>query len=195
MLGSDALAFFRAWISNPLRVAAIAPSGSAVAALMTAGVTSSTGHVLELGAGTGPFTKALLARGVPEQSITLVEYDPIFARLLRSRFPLARVLHMDATELATVGLSASAAVGAVISGLGILTMPPDKAAAILSGAFACMAPGAAFYQITYGPRCPVPRRILDHLGLEAVRCGWTMRNLPPASVYRITRSLDYSSCR
>lgn len=192
---TDAFAFFRAWISNPLRVAAVAPSGNAVAALMTQSVTPGTGHVLELGAGTGPFTKALLARGVPERNITLVEYDATFARLLRHRFPLARVLQMDAAELATAGLFAGSKVGAVISGLGILTMPPDKASAILNGAFACMAPGGAFYQITYGPRCPVPHRILDRLELEAVRCGWTMRNLPPASVYRITRSVDPSPCR
>jgi hypothetical protein len=33
----------------------------------------------------------------------------------------------------------------------------------------------------------VPRPILDRLGLEAVRIGGTVRNLPPASVYRISR--------
>jgi phospholipid N-methyltransferase len=184
---SDALAFFRAWISNPLRVSAVAPSGSAVASLMTQDITPGTGPILELGPGTGPFTQALLERGVPEQNITLVEYDATFARLLGRRFPHARVFHMDAAELTAAGLYAGATVGAVISGLGILAMPADKASAILSGAFACMVPGGAFYQITYGPRCPVPRAILDRLGLEAVRTGWTMRNLPPASVYRIMR--------
>lgn len=187
MPASDALPFFRAWISNPLRVAAVAPSGNAVAALMSAGISRASGQILELGPGTGPFTKALLARGVPEQNITLVEYDATFAQLLAGRFPLARVLCMDAAELAGAGLYTGAPVGAVISGLGILTMPPDKACAILAGAFACLAPSGAFHQITYGPRCPVPPEILDCLGLEAVRTGWTLRNLPPASVYRITR--------
>lgn len=184
---SDALPFFRAWISNPLRVAAVAPSGNAVASLMTQEITPRTGPILELGPGTGPFTQALLERGVPEQNITLVEYDATFARLLGRRFPLARVFHMDAAELATTSLYVGAPVGAVISGLGILAMPSDKASAILTGAFACMALGGAFYQITYGPRCPVRREILDGLGLEAERTGWTIRNLPPESVYRIRR--------
>ncbi|MDT3377455.1 SAM-dependent methyltransferase [Labrys neptuniae] len=184
---SDALPFFRAWISNPLRVAAVAPSSSAVASLMTQEITPRTGPVLELGPGTGPFTQALLERGVPEQNITLVEYDVTFARLLGRRFPLARVFRMDAAELATTNLYVGAPVGAVVSGLGILAMPLDKASAILTGAFACMAPGGAFYQITYGPRCPVRREILDGLDLEAERTGWTLRNLPPASVYRIRR--------
>jgi hypothetical protein len=34
----------------------------------------------------------------------------------------------------------------------------------------------------------VPRPILDRLDLKAVRIGGTVRNLPPASVYRISRS-------
>ena len=51
-----------------------------------------------------------------------------------------------------------------------------------------MRPGGAFYQFTYGPRCPVPRPILDRLGLKATRIGGTVRNIPPAGVYRISRS-------
>jgi len=184
---ADAIPFFRAWISNPLRVAAVAPSGSAVASLMTKDISPETGPILELGPGTGPFTQAMLMRGVPEQNITLVEYDVTFARLLARRFPRARVLRMDAAELGAAGLYPHPTVGAVISGLGILAMPADKALAILRGAFACMVPGGAFYQFTYGPRCPVPRSILEQLGLEAERTGWTLRNLPPASVYRIAR--------
>ena len=66
-------------------------------------------------------------------------------------------------------------------------MPPEKIAAIVGGAFATMKPGGSFYQFTYGPRCPVPRLILDRLGLKATRVGGTVRNIPPAGVYRISR--------
>ncbi|ARM10754.1 UNVERIFIED_ORG: phospholipid N-methyltransferase [Rhizobium esperanzae] len=66
-------------------------------------------------------------------------------------------------------------------------MSPRKIASILAGVFTYMRPGGAVYQFTYGPRCPVPRPILDRLGLKAVRIGGTVRNLPPASVYRISR--------
>jgi phospholipid N-methyltransferase len=59
--------------------------------------------------------------------------------------------------------------------------------AILTGAFFYLRPGGAFYQITYGPHCPVADVILDRLGLQATRIGQTFRNLPPASVYRISR--------
>jgi len=39
-----------------------------------------------------------------------------------------------------------------------MTMSPRKVMSILSGAFSHMRPTGSFYQFTYGPRCPVPRR-------------------------------------
>ncbi|MGR9356565.1 class I SAM-dependent methyltransferase [Rhizobium leguminosarum] len=37
------------------------------------------------------------------------------------------------------------------------------------------------------PKMPVPIEILDSLGLVSKRIGWTLRNIPPAAVYRISR--------
>ncbi|RJF76314.1 class I SAM-dependent methyltransferase [Rhodopseudomonas palustris] len=187
MSTADILPFFRAWIRNPLRVAAVAPSGSAVSSLMVQGITSTTGPVIELGPGTGVFTRALLERGVRQQDLTLVEYGSEFIPLLQRRFPGARVLWMDAAWLHRERLFEGAPVGAVVSGLGLLTMPQEKVVAILHGAFSYLRPGGAFYQITYGPHCPVADAILDRLGLQATCIGKTFRNLPPASVYRISR--------
>jgi phospholipid N-methyltransferase len=168
-------------------VAAVAPSGDSLARLMTKQIDPSDGPVLELGAGTGVFTRALVARGVRECDLTLVEYGSDFMRVLQHRFPQARVLWMDASQLGSYDLFLGANVGAVVSGLPLLTMSPRKVMSILSGAFSHMRSTGSFYQFTYGPRCPVPRPILDRLGLKAVRLGGTVRNIPPASVYRITR--------
>jgi phospholipid N-methyltransferase len=68
-------------------------------------------------------------------------------------------------------------------------MPSRKIVAIIAGAFRHLRPGGAFYQITYGPRCPVPQAVLDRLGLRATRIGGTLRNFPPASIYRIVRRM------
>ncbi|MEH2511153.1 phosphatidylethanolamine/phosphatidyl-N-methylethanolamine N-methyltransferase [Nitrobacteraceae bacterium AZCC 1564] len=184
---SDFFQFFRSWISDPLRVAAIAPSGESLARVMTQEILPSDGPVLELGAGTGVFTKALLARGIRESDLTLVEYGSDFMRALQFRFPNARVLWMDASQLGQHDLFPDAPAGAVVSGLPLLSMSPRKVISILTGAFSHIRPGGAFYQFTYGPRCPVSRPILDRLGLKATRIGGTVLNLPPASVYRITR--------
>jgi phosphatidylethanolamine/phosphatidyl-N-methylethanolamine N-methyltransferase len=186
-LCSDHWRFLKSWASDPLRVASVAPSSDSLARLITDEIDASHSPVLELGAGTGVFTKAILAKGVQERDLTLVEYGSDFMRTLQFRFPQARVLWMDAARLASHKLFAEAEVGAVVSGLPLLSLPPRKVIAILSGAFGYMRNNGSFYQFTYGPRCPVPRAILDRIGLKAVRVGGTIRNLPPASVYRITR--------
>jgi len=192
MSATDILPFFLAWVRNPLRVAAIAPSGPAVAELMAQEISADTGPVIELGPGTGAFTRALLRRGVRQQDLTLVEYGSDFIPLLQQRFPGARVLWMDAAWMVKERLFEGAPVGAVVSGLGLLTMPLEKVLAIFSGAFAYLRPEGAVYQITYGPRCPVPDAILDRLELQASCIGQTFRNLPPASVYRISRRPPYT---
>jgi len=166
-----------------------------LARVITQDISVKDGPVLELGPGTGVFTRALLARGIAQSDLTLIEYGPDFAQTLQLRFPEARVLRMDAAQLRRADLFTGAPVGAVISGLPLLSMSPRKVIAILSGSFHYLRPGGAFYQFTYGPRCPVPRPILDRLGLKATHVGRALRNLPPAAVYRITRRAAIASLR
>jgi phospholipid N-methyltransferase len=153
---------------------------------MTHEIAPGKGPVIELGPGTGIFTKALLRRGVPERDLLLIEYGSDFVRLLQQRFPRARVLWMDARQLSQYEPFMALAT-ATVSGLPLLTMSARKVIAILTGAFRHMQEGGTFYQFTYGPRCPVPRPILDRLGLKASLVGRTALNIPPASVYRIRR--------
>jgi len=184
---SDALTFVRTWASRPLRTGAILPSGEALARLITSRITADTGPVLELGPGTGVFTRAMLDKGVRPEDLTLVEAAPEFAELLRERFPGVRVLAMDATGLADMAPPTGAKAGAVVSGLPLLSLPAGSIEPILAGAFAWLRPDGAFYQFTYGPRCPVPEPIREALGLDAQRIGRVLRNVPPASVWRLTR--------
>lgn len=183
---SDAFFFLRAWAQNPLKVASVTPSSPSLAGLITSEVDPVRGRVIELGPGTGVFTRALLARGIAERDLVLIEQDAGFAGMIASRFPAATTLAADAAKLSGHALGESK-IGAVVSGLPILSMPPRKVMAILAGSFRHLAPGGSVYQFTYGPTCPVQRSILDRLGLKAVLIGRTLRNLPPASVYRISR--------
>lgn len=184
---SDQWQFFRTWLSDPFRVAAIAPSGQSLGRLITSEIIVNHAPVLELGPGTGVFTRALLDRGLRETDLILVEYGAEFSNVLQQRFPNAFILNLDAARLIDYKLPVSSGVGAVVSGLPLLSMSPRKVMSILRGAFSHIRAGGSFYQFTYGPRCPVPRTILDRLGLKATRIGGTVRNLPPASVYRISR--------
>lgn len=186
---SDLTLFLRSWMANPLGIAAVAPSGASLSKLITSEIDPVCGSVLELGPGTGVFTRALLARGVGEERLTLVEHDAAFARRLRKRFPMARVLCMDAARLSLGRLQSATPFGGVVSGLPLVAMPPRLVIRILASAFDCLQGSGSFYQFTYLPRCPVPEAILDRLGLEAIRIGSTWMNLPPAMVYRFNRRL------
>jgi len=184
-LGPIGFSFAQAWMAHPMRVGAVAPSSRRLARLITSEISPDCAPVLELGPGTGVFTCALLARGLREEQLILVEWDPRFARLLERDFPDAWVVQLDAARLRHVNIVDGEPIGAVVSGLPLLSMPMRSRIAVLQFAFRHLRPGASFYQFTYGLRCPVPRPVLERLGLKATRMGSTFLNAPPATVYRI----------
>ena len=86
------------------------------------------------------------------------------------------------------GFLAAGPADAVVSGLGLLTMPRSLQQRIMAESFACLRPGGRFVQFTYGPASPVAREVLDALGLVARRASFTWWNVPPATVYVYERS-------
>ncbi|HVR80956.1 MAG TPA: methyltransferase domain-containing protein [Luteimonas sp.] len=182
--------FFRRWVRNPRRVAAVAPSSRRLAARMVDEVPAGTTRVIELGPGTGVMTEALLARGLAPEGLLAVELDPALHDTLRARFPALHLVRGDARhldELAT-GFAGPGEVDAVISSLGLLGMDEADRGAILSVAFALLRPDGRFIQFTYGVKSPVSRAQLHALGLRMRRGAFILRNLPPATVYVYTRA-------
>ena len=184
---ADAMRFIRAGLMRPRQIGALLPSGTALARLITSEIRPASGRVIEFGPGTGVFTRALIDRGVRERDLTLVEANEHFAPALRRAFPEAKLLQRDAARLAASDLMGVEPVHAVVSGLPLLNMPLRKVFAIVATAFGHLGAGGALYQFTYGRRCPIPRAILERLGLKAVVIGRAVRNVPPATVYRISR--------
>ncbi|MDQ2962122.1 MAG: phospholipid methyltransferase [Pseudomonadota bacterium] len=181
----DSLSFFLHWLTDPRQVGAVAPSSQALAAVITGEIEPRIAPVIELGPGSGAFTRALLDRGIPERQLALIEQSPRFAFALKRRFPDAQVLCVDAAALGSIDIFHGEGAGAGVSGLPLLLMSATKVSAILASAFTRLRPGGAFYQFTYGSRSPVPRSILERLGLAATLIGGTLVNIPPAAVYRI----------
>src|SRR5690606_36677205 len=121
------------------------------------------------------------------EQLTLVEMNEQLARQLRRDFPSAYVQQGDAARLQRQQLFVDGLAGAAVSGLPLLNMPVKQQIGILRGTFTHLRPGAAMHLFTYGPRCPVSRRVLDRLGLRARRTKMVLANVPPAHVWKLTR--------
>jgi len=165
--------FVKRWMRNPLAMGALAPSGKSLAKLMAKDVGASS-RVLELGAGTGTVTEALLANGVAPANLYLVEREQQFIKILERRFPHCHIVAADALEL-------------VISGLPLLCFSPDKRQRVLRQALQLLKPHGRLHQFTYAGRCPIDRDTRADLHVETVLLGIAALNLPPAFVYRFTR--------
>ena len=184
----ERLSFIMQYFRNPKEVGAILPSSVAAAEMMTREIDPGQAPILELGPGTGSFTRAILARGVRPQDLTMVETNQEFCSLLAKEFPGAHVHCMNAADIAKRDIFGGRKVGAAVSGVPFLLLKPEEATSILRAVFEVLRPDAALYQVTYGFSVPFPRTALRALGLTATHAGRTFRNAPPASVYRLTRS-------
>ena len=185
---NDLALFLSRWIRAPLRIGALAPSSPHLGREMARAIDAGAAKlVVELGGGTGRITRALLDAGVAPERLIVIENDEALASLLRIRFPQLRIVQGDARDmmslLAPLGVSH---VSAVISGLPLLSMPPDVQQRIVEQAFALMGEDGTFVQFTYGPVSPVMGRA--RIGLIAEVTGRVWRNFPPASVWRYRRS-------
>ena len=187
---ADRARFLKTLVASPRLTGAVAPSGRALARAMAAAAGSPAhGLIVELGPGTGPVTRALIATGLPPERLVLVEYDAGFCGLLKQRFPPASVVQGDAYDLPrTLAPLAGEPIAAVVSSLPLLNQPPARRTKLIADAFALMGPSGLFVQFTYGLKSPVPHGAGGHL-YSAVRSRPILLNLPPAFVwaYRLAR--------
>ncbi|WP_422377996.1 class I SAM-dependent methyltransferase [Roseibium sp.] len=179
--------FAAEWLRNPKRVGAIAPSGADLARAITNGLSHDSGPVVELGPGTGSFTDRILACGVPACRLAAVEAGAGFADLLAKRHPEIALAHGDAARVRTLVPFTSGSVETVICGLPLLSMPLAQVFRIMHGSFNLLGEGGEFRLFTYGPKCPLPFRIKQRLGLRSDRQSFVPLNMPPATVYTLRR--------
>ncbi|MBC6437297.1 MAG: hypothetical protein GDA52_03955 [Rhodobacteraceae bacterium] len=186
MISSDFRLFMGQLLRYPRQVVALAPSSDRLAHEMAARVYPEDGPVIELGAGTGKITRAILGRGLPADQLHVIEVNPDFCAHLHMRFPNLNVYQISAGNISDLPV---AQVQAVVSGLPLLSMPIALQRAILTGAMAKLGAGADYVQFTYGPFPPVAKPVRDELGLSWDVSGRFWWNMPPARVYRFRQAL------
>jgi phosphatidylethanolamine/phosphatidyl-N-methylethanolamine N-methyltransferase len=137
--------------------------------------------VVELGPGTGPVTDALVRRGIEQQRLVLVEFNPEFAQLLKRRFPRATIVCGDAYDVkeALDGVLHEPSAG-FVSSLPLFTRPMSQRVQLLEAAQELSRPHASFVQFTYAVVAPIPARSSRYTASASERI-W--RNVPPARVW------------
>ena len=185
-MASDFTLFLGEMMRRPKEVSAIAPSSTAVARKMTEGVENVSGPIVEIGPGTGSFTKVILERGVAPERLILMELNPRFCEELSRKFPGVTVLNRPAQEIEQLGVTG---LGCVISGVPVLARPQIQRE-VVGNAFKVMSPEGVFVQITYSPNAPIPEDAQVDMGITATKRGTVWANLPPARVFEFRRRMQ-----
>lgn len=185
--------FFMGWLRKPRQTAAIVPSSRFLARQMVLGVDPEGGRVLELGGGTGAFTRAILGTGLSPQMLEVAEINPVFARGLERQFPDVRILRQRAENIGSVVEGAPGSYQRIISGLPMLAFNEQSQRAILAEAFSLLQSGGVFVQFTYSALSPIPRPVLESLGLVSRPVSRVLLNMPPATVFHFQR-IDEPMC-
>lgn len=173
--------FFRRWLANPLEMGSVVPSSPALGRRVAAAVRAAPpGAVIELGAGTGAITRAMLEGGIAPARLIVIEIVPEMAAVLRATYPGVTVLCGDAWRLPTLlGSNRHGRIGSVVCGIPLVLLPLARQRALVE-AIEAVAPGRGFLHYTYCFTSPLPAR---RLGLAGRRIAWTPANFPPASVW------------
>jgi phospholipid N-methyltransferase len=150
-------------------MAALVPSGG-------------NGLIIEVGAGTGSVTQAMLQQGIVPERMLVLERSPVFCRVLRKKFPQLNIVQGDAAQLASY-VPKGLRVDAVVSSLPLMSLPHAVRTAVIEQIRILLHPGSCVVQFTYALWARSPFR----------RAGYTcdcrriiFRNMPPARLERFT---------
>jgi phosphatidylethanolamine/phosphatidyl-N-methylethanolamine N-methyltransferase len=179
------LAFLRAYVRDFRAVGAVTPTSASVSRAIADYLGAPKRRAIaELGAGTGPITRALLAALPPDGRLWAFEISPEFVEHLRSTIddPRLTIVPLSAAEAPRVAREAGlAGFDAVASAIPFSLLGRDLTRELLGQAIAAMVPGAPFVALQYHP-IYLPPLMREQFGpIERRFCLW---NLPPAQLLR-----------
>jgi phospholipid N-methyltransferase len=169
-------------------VGSIVPSSAGISRAMVAllGAERLT-NVAEMGAGTGPITRALLDAMPAGARLWSFEIDSVLAAGLRERFddPRLTVVAGSASEAPRIASEAGlAGFDGIVSAIPYTLLPRAVTLDLLDAHRRALLPGAPLVLIQYRPGYIVPflRRMFGHF--ERHFYCW---NVPPGFIFRVRR--------
>ena len=184
---TDRLAFLRAFVAHPRRVGAVLPTSRwAVRDMLDMADVHSADLVVELGAGTGVYTREILTRLRPDAQLMAFERDPRLAQRLTEQYqdPRVRVI-CDSAENVQAHLK-GARTELVVSGLPFTSLGTDVRERIFSQIVDILAPGGVALVLQYSPVIQGQLRAV----FPYVERRVSLLNVPPAFLFACSMTLQ-----
>ncbi len=187
----ETVTFIKQWARNPFQMGSIMPSSRALTNLISRCALDGLSDdciVLELGSGTGRFTKGLLDAGLSPERLIAMELDPTLISFLKNRFPSLPIIQGNAaflTDLLPKELIGR--VGVIVSGLPMLSLSAVVQEKILQSCLEVLHPCGSLLQITYSPFSSISE---ERYGMGKTHMGRAWSNIPPANLWRYTRKVE-----
>jgi len=177
--------FLAAWVRSPLKIGAVLPSSRGLARAMASQVDAGKpGAVIELGAGTGVVTHALLKAGITPDRLIVIERDPHLHSIMAAQFPHLHVLCADAIDLdAVLAENGITQINAIVSSLPLVSMPKPVQHGIIRQMAALIGEDGNIVQFTYSLRSPIRAQLMRQFHLHGERVKRVLANVPPAHVW------------
>lgn len=184
---NENIEFLQAFLKNPLKVGAIAPSSPELSRKMLDGITpNAESIVLELGPGTGSFTK-IISEIIPDKASYLgVELDRNLVKCLRLKFPELRIIRGNACKIYAIHeRSKLGKVDYILSGLPFVSMPSEISCKIFGEIEKFMDDGCLFrtFQYAHGYYMPSAIKLREFMKKRygaAEKSPLVIKNVPPA---------------
>lgn len=182
--------FLKQYLLAPLGIGSVTPSSRKLAQFMIKNMELQPGDtVVELGPGTGVFTRELLFQGVNPANLILIEFNAQFVGFLKAEFPKVNILQGDAGELPQILKDfGRPTTNKIISGIPLRSMKPAQRDQIAKAMAGVLVPGGKLVQFSYFPAAPVPNAVAADVGLAGHRAGLVLRNVPPAFVWQYSKA-------
>ena len=183
--------FFKVFLRAPALTSAIMPSSPWLAERMVANIGLEQAKVVvELGPGTGAFTRAVQKEISPSAFYLAVEIDKVFASHLKRQFPRVHIVNDSAERLDQHLQSLGhASADCVLSGLPWAGFKGEEQQRVLGAVVRTLKPGGmmttyAFNHVAWRSGARSFRKLLESNFSEVTTTPTEWRNLPPAFVYR-----------
>ena len=184
------LKFAKQFLVHPISTGAIAPSSRALAKkVCELADIDSAKTIVEIGPGSGSFTKMIQAKRSPESTFFAIEINPELAEQAREECPGVEIITDCGTKIGDyLNKHGVEHCDTVVGGLPWANLPEDVQKRLLSAIIDALTPDGKYVTFTYMHSRLVPmgrrfKKLLEENFSKVLVSRMVWKNLPPAVVY------------